>query len=198
MVTKKRDSKRPKSRGKNISRRPEKIGYCPEEGFDYKAVGLLKKYISETGKIDSAKRNGLSSKCQRSLTSAIKRARHMALLPFASNHNYDTSLLDMGKKNSEKNSNDETDSSPVTTDELDSNEPEDKNSAITDEKKVPTGEKNSNDETDSSPVITDEKNTTTDESDSNEPEDKNSVNNEVVSDESIEEDSQAEDKEKSS
>jgi len=159
MVTKKRDSKRPKSRGKNISRRPEKIGYCPEEGFDYKAVGLLKKYISETGKIDSAKRNGLSSKCQRSLTSAIKRARHMALLPFASNHNYDTSLLDMGKKNSEKNSNDETDSSPV---------------------------------------ITDEKNTTTDESDSNEPEDKNSVNNEVVSDESIEEDSQAEDKEKSS
>ncbi len=159
MVTKKRDSKRPKSRGKNISRRPEKIGYCPEEGFDYKSVGLLKKYISETGKIDSAKRNGLSSKCQRSLTSAIKRARHMALLPFASNHNYDTSLLDMGKKNSEKNSNDETDSSPV---------------------------------------ITDEKNTTTDESDSNEPEDKNSVNNEVVSDESIEEDSQAEDKEKSS
>ena len=43
MVTKKRDSKRPKSRGKNIARRPERIGYCPEEGFDYKAVGLLKK-----------------------------------------------------------------------------------------------------------------------------------------------------------
>ena len=96
MVTKKRDSKRPKSRGKNITRRPERIGYCPEEGFDYKAVGLLKKYISETGKIDSAKRNGLSSKCQRSLTAAVKRARHMALLPFASNHNYDTSLLDIG------------------------------------------------------------------------------------------------------
>ena len=59
----------------------------------------------------------------------------MALLPFASNHNYDTSLLDMGKKNSEKNSNDETDSNPVITDEnntttaeSDSNEPEDKNS----------------------------------------------------------------------
>ena len=113
MVTKKRDSKRPKSRGKNIVRRPERIGYCPEEGFDYKAIGLLKKYISETGKIDSAKRNGISAKCQRSLTTAIKRARHMALLPFASNHNYDTSLLDIGKRNSEKVTNEEVDSNSI-------------------------------------------------------------------------------------
>ena len=97
MVTKKRDSKRPKFRGKNNIQKSERLGYCPEGGFDYKAVGLLKKYISETGKIDSAKRNGLSAKCQRSLTSAIKRARHMALLPFSSNHVYDTSLLSLDK-----------------------------------------------------------------------------------------------------
>ena len=96
MVTKKRDSKRPKFRGKNIQK-SDRHGYCPDEGFDYKSVGLLKKYISETGKIDSAKRNGLSAKCQRSLTSAIKRARHMALLPFSSNHVYDTSLLSLQK-----------------------------------------------------------------------------------------------------
>jgi len=98
MVTKKRDSKRPKFRGKNNLQRSERQGYCPEEGFDYKAVGLLKKYISETGKIDSGKRNGLTAKCQRSLTSAVKRARHMALLPFSSNHVYDTSLLSLGKE----------------------------------------------------------------------------------------------------
>ena len=97
MVTKKRDSKRPKFRGKNNIQKSDRLGYCPEDGFDYKAVGLLKKYISETGKIDSAKRNGLSAKCQRSLTSAIKRARHMALLPFSSDHVYDTSLLSLGK-----------------------------------------------------------------------------------------------------
>ena len=116
MVTKKRDSKRPKFRGKNNLQRSERQGYCPEEGFDYKAVGLLKKYISETGKIDSAKRNGLSAKCQRSLTSAVKRARHMALLPFSSNHVYDTSLLSIGKeslKNEEINSSTE-DSKPET------------------------------------------------------------------------------------
>ncbi len=97
MVTKKRDSKRPKFRSKSNIQKSDRIGYCPENGFDYKAIGLLKKYISETGKIDSAKRNGLSAKCQRSLTSAIKRARHMALLPFSSNHVYDTSLLSLGK-----------------------------------------------------------------------------------------------------
>ena len=103
MVTKKRDSKRPKFRGKNNLQRSERIGYCPENGFDYKAVGLLKKYISETGKIDSAKRNGLTAKCQRSLTSAVKRARHMALLPFSSNHVYDTSLLSLDKEKSNNN-----------------------------------------------------------------------------------------------
>ena len=98
MVTKKRDSRRPKFKGRNNIQKSDRQGYCPEEGFDYKAVGLLKKYISETGKIDSAKRNGLSAKCQRSLTSAVKRARHMALLPFSSNHIYDTSLLSLGKE----------------------------------------------------------------------------------------------------
>jgi len=130
MVTKKRDSKRPKFRGKNIQK-SDRHGYCPDEGFDYKSVGLLKKYISETGKIDSAKRNGLSAKCQRSLTTAIKRARHMALLPFSSSHVYDTSLLSLNKErlndeNEEINlSNedaqpnaDKTDESEIITDEV--------------------------------------------------------------------------------
>ena len=136
MVTKKRDNKRSKTRGKNIARRPERIGYCPEEGFDYKAVGLLKKYISETGKIDSAKRNGLSSKCQRSLTAAVKRARHMALLPFSSNHNYDTTLLDIGKRNSDETANEQIDTSSVTQDE----------------KNVPSSELNSDEATDNDSV----------------------------------------------
>ena len=131
-----RDSKRPKSRGKNFARRPERIGYCPEEGFDYKAVGLLKKYISETGKIDSAKRNGLSSKCQRSLTAAVKRARHMALLPFSSNHNYDTTLLDIGKRNSDETTNEQIDT----------------NSVIQDEKNTPSSKLNSDEVTDNDSV----------------------------------------------
>ena len=101
MVTKKRDSRRPKSRGKNIPQKSDKGNCCPIGGFDYKAVGLLKRYISETGKIDSGRRNGNCAQCQRGLTTAVKRARHMALLPFASNHNYDTSLLNIEKKEPE-------------------------------------------------------------------------------------------------
>jgi len=171
MVTKKRDSKRPKSRGKNISRRPERIGYCPDEGFDYKAVGLLKKYISETGKIDSAKRNGLSSKCQRSLTTAVKRARHMALLPFASNHNYDTSLLDIGKRDTDN----------VPDKEVDSNESKAEENVLNSESSSDEVEEDSV----KNEVVSDEV-------------EEDSVKNEVVSDEPIAEDSEAEDKEKSS
>ena len=173
MVTKKRDSKRPKSRGKNFSRRPEKIGYCPEEGFDYKAIGLLKKYISETGKIDSAKRNGISSKCQRSLTTAIKRARHMALLPFASNHNYDTSLLDIGKRNSEK----------VTNEEVDSNSIKIEDESVSVVKPDDAVEKVSDDAV---------------EKVSDDAVEKDSVKDEVVSEEPSNEESEVEDKEKSS
>ena len=68
---------------------------CKLNGFDYKAVGTLKKYISDTGKIESSKRTGNCAKCQRNLTNAVKRARHLALLPYASSHRYDTSLVSL-------------------------------------------------------------------------------------------------------
>ena len=178
MVTKKRDNKRSKSRGKNITRRPERVGYCPEEGFDYKAVGLLKKYISETGKIDSAKRNGLSSKCQRSLTTAVKRARHMALLPFASNHNYDTSLLDIGKRESDNTSNENIDLIKSGPDDEVVEEESVKDDAVSDE------------------VIEDE--SVKDDAVSDEVVEEESVKDDAVSDDPITEDSEAEDTDKSS
>ena len=56
---------------------------CKIDSIDYKNVGFLKKYISDRGKIESAARTGTCSKCQRNLTVAIKRARHMAFLPIA-------------------------------------------------------------------------------------------------------------------
>jgi small subunit ribosomal protein S18 len=54
-----------------------KIGY-----IDYKDVELLRKFISERGKILPRRVTGTSSKYQRRLTVAIKRARQMALLPY--------------------------------------------------------------------------------------------------------------------
>ena len=50
--------------------------------IDYKDVELLKKFISPNGKITPRRVTGTSAKYQRMLTTAIKRARCMALLPF--------------------------------------------------------------------------------------------------------------------
>ena len=50
--------------------------------FDYKDFKTLQRYINPYGAIETRKKTGLSAKQQRQLTTAIKRARHIALLPF--------------------------------------------------------------------------------------------------------------------
>lgn len=50
--------------------------------LDYKDVAKLKKFISERGKILPRRITGTSAKHQRLLTTAIKRARHLALIPY--------------------------------------------------------------------------------------------------------------------
>ncbi len=52
--------------------------------IDYKDVKMLQKYVTEQGKIIPKRITGTSSKYQRELSIAIKRARHMALLPYVS------------------------------------------------------------------------------------------------------------------
>tara|TARA_B100000953_G_scaffold280493_1_gene257294 strand:- start:507 stop:773 length:267 start_codon:yes stop_codon:yes gene_type:complete len=56
------------------------------EEIDYKDIKLLKEYITETGKIIPARVSGTAAKYQRQLTRAIKRARHLALLPYVDSH----------------------------------------------------------------------------------------------------------------
>ena len=51
--------------------------------IDYKDIAKLRKYISERGKITPRRINGCCAKHQRQLTTAIKRARIIALLPFS-------------------------------------------------------------------------------------------------------------------
>lgn len=50
--------------------------------FDYKDVKTLQRYINSYGSIEPVSKTGLSAKEQRNLSTAIKRARHLALLPF--------------------------------------------------------------------------------------------------------------------
>ncbi len=52
------------------------------ESIDYKDVARIKKFISERGKILPRRISGNCAKHQRELTRAIKRARHVALLPY--------------------------------------------------------------------------------------------------------------------
>lgn len=54
--------------------------------FDYKDVKVLQRYINQFGQIEVRKRTGLTEMQQRRLAKAIKRARHIALLPFVA-HN---------------------------------------------------------------------------------------------------------------
>jgi small subunit ribosomal protein S18 len=61
---------------------------CPFTGtnapkIDYKDVNLLRRYVSERGKIMPNRITAVSAKMQRRLTQAIKRARFLALLPYA-------------------------------------------------------------------------------------------------------------------
>ena len=65
--------------------------YCrfTEEGIDhvdYKEVDLLKDFITETGKIVPSRITGTKARYQRQLSTAIKRARYLALLPYSDQH----------------------------------------------------------------------------------------------------------------
>lgn len=66
-------------------RRKKKVcAFCYEktDKVDYKDFAKLKKFISERGKILPRRMTGTCTRHQRPLTSAIKRARHIALLPY--------------------------------------------------------------------------------------------------------------------
>jgi small subunit ribosomal protein S18 len=54
----------------------------PSDPIDYKDIDLLRKFVTERGKILPRRITGLTAKQQRDLTLAIKRARILALLPF--------------------------------------------------------------------------------------------------------------------
>ena len=54
--------------------------------IDYKDIDTLKAYITETGKIVPSRITGTRARDQRQLSTAIKRARYLALLPYTDSH----------------------------------------------------------------------------------------------------------------
>ena len=75
--------------GSSMKRRPMRrrkkvCVFCGDKNgeIDYKDVNKLKRYVSERGKILPRRITGNCAKHQRALTVAIKRARHLALMPY--------------------------------------------------------------------------------------------------------------------
>ena len=70
-------------RGRYAPRR-RVCAFCVEHAktIDYKDVEKLRRYVSDRAKIEPPRKSGVCAKHQRALSTAIKRARHLALLPF--------------------------------------------------------------------------------------------------------------------
>lgn len=83
--------RRPAGRGQQrryAASRRKRCQFCVDkvDTIDYKDVGLLRQFLSEQGKIVARRKTGTCAKHQRRLAVAIKRARHLALLPFTAEH----------------------------------------------------------------------------------------------------------------
>ena len=74
----------PMRRRGGMHRRKKVCVFCGDKNgvIDYKDVAKLKRYVSERGKILPRRITGNCAKHQRALTVAIKRARHVALMPY--------------------------------------------------------------------------------------------------------------------
>ena len=63
-------------------RRKKICQMCAGKSVDYKDVMIVSKYINEKGKILPRRMTGACAKHQRDITIAVKRARHIAILPY--------------------------------------------------------------------------------------------------------------------
>lgn len=79
---------RPERRRPRYTSRRKVCYFCAEHvaRIDYKDVDALRRYLSDRGKIDPRRKTGTCARHQRRLTVALKRARHLALLPYTADH----------------------------------------------------------------------------------------------------------------
>ena len=78
--------------GQSMFFRRKFCAFCVDkaEVIDYKDPVKLRPYVSNRGKIEPRRRTGICAKHQRALAVAIKRARHLALLPYVPAHMHKT------------------------------------------------------------------------------------------------------------
>jgi small subunit ribosomal protein S18 len=83
-----------KGKGRYVPKR-KVCPFCASraETIDYKDTGLLRRYISDRGRIEPRRRTGVCARHQRTLGVALKRARHIALLPYTPEHVRQSGIL---------------------------------------------------------------------------------------------------------
>lgn len=71
--------------GRRFFSRPRECQFCTDKEvvIDYKNISLLQRYVTDEGKIRPRRQTGTCAKHQRQIARAVKRARHIAMLPFA-------------------------------------------------------------------------------------------------------------------
>jgi len=76
------------SGGRRYFGRRKVCTFCVDkaDSVDYKDPGKLRRYVSDRGRIETRRRTGTCAKHQRWLATALKRARHLALLPYSPEH----------------------------------------------------------------------------------------------------------------
>ena len=81
-------------KGRYVPRR-KVCAFCVDKVaiIDYKEPNRLRRYVSDRGKIEPRRKTGTCAKHQRRVTLAIKRARHLALLPFTAHHIRETGVF---------------------------------------------------------------------------------------------------------
>ena len=70
--------------GRRYISRPKICQFCADKNIviDYKQIDILRRFVTEEGKIRPRRQTGTCARHQRELAGAIKRARHLALLPY--------------------------------------------------------------------------------------------------------------------
>ncbi len=79
-----RDSRRDKNQAQQRMVKAKACAFCKQgvEGIDYKDIALLRKFISDRGKIRARRVTGNCTQHQRDIAMAVKNAREVALLPY--------------------------------------------------------------------------------------------------------------------
>jgi small subunit ribosomal protein S18 len=77
--------------GRRYISRPKICQFCADKNIeiDYKQYDLLRRFVTEEGKIRPRRQTGTCARHQRELARAVKRARHIALLPFTGENRND-------------------------------------------------------------------------------------------------------------